>query len=85
MQVKSGYAKSKEVKEFRPMTLEEAKEIPQHFYMIDRNGNYRVVARNGKVRRWKRDTDRIEIPCKYGMYEYFTLYNKDIQYLIVEV
>jgi len=27
---------------------------------------------NGKVRTWKRDPSRVEVPLKYGLYEYCT-------------
>lgn len=32
----------------------------------------RMAKVNGRVRTWKRDATRIEIPLKYGLYEYFT-------------
>lgn len=37
-----------------------------------------MVKVNGKVRRWKRETGRVEIPCKYGLYEYFVLNERDL-------
>ena len=34
------------------------------------SGNVGEVKINGKVRTWKRDAERIEVPVKYGLYEY---------------
>lgn len=36
-------------------------------------GDARQVKVNGRVRLWKRDHARIEIPFKYGLYEYGTI------------
>lgn len=36
---------------------------------------------NGRVRTWKTDPDRIEIPCKHGMREYFTFTQHDLAHL----
>ena len=30
---------------------------------------------NGKVRRWVREPDRVEVPLKHGLWDYFTLSN----------
>jgi len=49
-----------------------------HVWVRSQHGDARTVKVNGKVRRWKRDTGRIEIPCKYGLYEYFTLEARDL-------
>ena len=84
-EVKSGYSKDKTVKKFRRITFEEAKALVNHCYILDRNGNYRQVKINGKVKTWRRDPNRIEIPCKYGMYEYFTLTERDYTDLLIEV
>jgi hypothetical protein len=47
--------------------------------------NKREMKINGKVRRWKRDPDRVEIPTKYGLYEYFTFTNNDYDRIVVPV
>lgn len=49
-----------------------------HVWVRSHHGDARTVKVNGKVRRWKRDANRIEIPCKYGLYEYFTLNAGDL-------
>jgi len=65
--------------EFRPMTVEEAKLLNygDHIWIVAVDGSARQVKVNGAVKRWKRDLNRIEVPFKYGMYEYGTLYNRD--------
>lgn len=56
-----------------------------HIQVTDLNGNYRTVKVNGMVRTWKRDANRVEVPCKYGMYEYFTLEERDINRVLIPV
>lgn len=70
--------KQPEQREYRPMTLAEAKELSygDHPHVILNSGRVGVVKVNGAVRRWKREPDRIEVPAKYGMYEYTTFYNR---------
>lgn len=41
-------------------------------HMVSTDGQYRRIKINGRVRTWKRDPTRVEIPCKYGMYEHAT-------------
>jgi hypothetical protein len=85
----SGYGrkKVKTVSRYRSITLEEAKDLSRgdSVIILDRQGEVRSVKINGKVRRWKRSPDRIEIPCKYGLYEYFTLTNQDYTRIVVPV
>jgi hypothetical protein len=49
---------------------------PSHvwFYTVQKDARQAKV--NGRLRTWKRDANRIELPLKYGMYEYF-VYTKD--------
>jgi hypothetical protein len=56
-----------------------------HIEVLDKNGKWRTVKVNGKVRTWKRDANRIEIPCKYGLYEYFVLRAEDIASVLIPV
>jgi hypothetical protein len=65
--------------EFRPMLLEEAKMLHygQHIWMLARDGSAVRVKVNGTPKRWKREPDRIEVPVKYGLYEYLTLTTRD--------
>src|SRR5487761_2209750 len=51
--------------------------LQSHIVFETLNGDARTCKVNGRVRRWKRDRQRIEIPLKYGLYEYsvFTLHD----------
>jgi len=63
-----------EVRIVRFMTREEAKALSygDHVLFLDRNNHWINVKVNGKPRTWKRDPLRVEVPLKYGMYEYFS-------------
>lgn len=56
-----------------------------HIWLRDGRGNARTVKVNGKVRTWKRDPNRIEVPYKYGLYEYGVLTASDISDVLIEV
>ncbi len=86
----NGYDRKKKPEKdlFRSITFEEAKNLyyGQTVKMIDHLGNaWRNVKINGKVQTWKRDPNRIRIPCKYGMYECFRLNQSDFNRIVVEV
>jgi hypothetical protein len=73
--VKDGYDRSKHpaMIAVRPMTLDEARLLNYgHIEFIGLGNDLRRAKLNGKVRTWKRDANRLEIPLKYGMYEYTT-------------
>ncbi len=73
------------------ITLNQAKSLRHGdilYHTIHRNADgtpqrWRV---NGKVKRWKRSPDRIQIPLKHGLYsyDYLTEYDLDIVCLIEE-
>lgn len=45
---------------------------------------YRVRWRiNGKVKTWKRNPDKIEIPIKHGLYDYGYLDNSNLDFFIL--
>jgi len=48
------------------------------FFMIDNNGTYRNVRKNGQLKTWKRDKTRFEQSFKYGLYENFRLTTKEM-------
>jgi hypothetical protein len=50
---------------------------PELFY-LDQHGLVANIRRNGKIKTWKRDTGRVEIPVKFGMYEAFRINQNDI-------
>ena len=72
--VPDGYDRTKNPRmiSVRDLTREEALSLSGHADIIAKDGTLRTVKINGKVRTWKTDPSRIEVPCKYGMYEYAT-------------
>jgi hypothetical protein len=56
-----------------------------HIWFVANQGDARELKVNGAVRRWKRDANRIEVPVKYGMYEYGTLEARDINRVLIPV
>ena len=71
------------------MKLSEAKKLKvgQILYHI-RNKNADGTAQrwkvNGKIRGWKRDINRIEIPIKNGLYNYGYLNNSNLRLLTIK-
>jgi hypothetical protein len=59
---------------FRTLDLEEIKALRsgQQIWFRALDGRARRAKVNGAVRRWKRDPNRVEVPVKYGLYEYAT-------------
>lgn len=55
----------------RRMTLDEIKVLTpgQRVDFISTNGTLRQCTINGRIQRWVREPDRIEVPVKYGLYE----------------
>lgn len=72
--LRNGYDRSKdpESHRFRPMLATEAKRlIPgQRVWFLAVDGTARAVTINGAPKTWKRDATRVEVPVKYGLYEY---------------
>ena len=56
-----------------------------HIWFRDMDGTARQAKVIGAVRRWKRDCNRIEVPIKYGMYEYAVFYASDINRILIPV
>jgi hypothetical protein len=59
----------------RRLTRDEVMQLGNlsHVPVLLNNGRLGECKINGAIRTWKREPDRIEIPIKYGMYEYATL------------
>jgi hypothetical protein len=78
MTLKDGYDRTKNppTAEYRVMTPAEASLLRPgsraYFRTVD--GIARMLTVNGQPKTWKRDASRVEVPCKYGMYEYSTFY-----------
>ncbi len=79
--------KTPEKRKYRSMTFEEVKgmEYGDHPLILLNSGKVGQVKVNGKIRLWKRDPNRIEVPCKYGLRECFTFTARDIDRFLVEV
>lgn len=56
-----------------------------HIMFLSTDGTARSVKINGKVRTWKRSPERIEVPIKYGLYEYGTFTLGDIERILIPV
>ena len=56
----------------RRMTVEEAKALSygQHVEFEANDGTIRRIKVNGAPKTWKRESARVTVPVKYGMYEY---------------
>ena len=54
-----------------------------HIWVRTQYNTAKMVKVNGAVRTWKRDANRIEVPCKYGLYEYFTLEARHITDILI--
>jgi hypothetical protein len=54
-----------------------------HIWFASNDGSARQCKVNGKVRTWKRDKNRVEVPVKYGLYEYGTFDARDIQRILI--
>ena len=74
--LQSDRRKTPETRAYRYMTPDEARDLQygQHIYLLLRGGRVGQVKVNGEPKTWKRDASRLEVPVKYGMYEYATLY-----------
>lgn len=66
------------------ITIEQAKQLTygielHHDNLKNANGKSCQVFRlNGKVKTWKRNPNRIEIPIKRGLYEYYRITEKEL-------
>lgn len=58
--------------DFRPMTVTEAKCLcaGDRVWFKALDGTARQLKVNGQPKVWKTDPKRVEVPAKYGMYEY---------------
>ena len=87
-EVKTGHGRKETLRFRNPVDVAEMVswcDSHSHIQMLDRNGHWRTVKVTGKVRTWKRDPGRIEVPCKYGLYVYFILRAMDINDVLIPV
>lgn len=74
-----------ETKEFQPLTLNEMKQLTGHVWGKIENPRHPKCGRMAQmkvtsVKTWKRQPERVEVHCKYGMYEYITFSEHDTLY-----
>ncbi len=56
-----------------------------HIWFHATDGTAKRAKVNGKVRTWKRDLTRVEVPLKYGLYEYGLFTSSDIDRVLIPV
>lgn len=73
--------KSPERREFRFMTWAEGTILypGQRVWFVANDGAARQVTVNGHPKLWKRTPGRIEVPVKYGMYEFGRFEERDFE------
>ena len=68
-----------------PITIDEAKSLTvgtilYHTQAKDSKGNPQKWRVFGKPQTWKRDTNRVSVPLKHGLYTHSTLTEKNLYY-----
>jgi len=63
--------------EARKLSLDEMKNVSGEVYIQGQCGCYCRVKVNGKPKTWKRSPERVQIPYKYGLYEYGYITERD--------
>lgn len=85
---KSDKKKSPTPVRVRMMTREEilALSYGDHPAVLLNDGRLGECKVNGRVRTWKRDPERVEVPLKYGMYEFATFSLRDAltRFVVIE-
>jgi hypothetical protein len=86
LKARSDKRKNPELANFRRITFEEAKNLCQNrrYPIIDKNGNWAEV-KITSVKTWKRDPERLEVHCQYGLYEYFTLNENNYNEILISL
>jgi hypothetical protein len=69
--LRSDKRKNPDYKDYIPLTYAECLELKNDCLILDRE-NHVANVKITSIKTWKRKQD-IEIHCKYGMYEYFTI------------
>ena len=64
---------------FRILTIDDVKQLASgHVWFVGTKGDARECKVNGAAKTWKRDANRVELPVKYGMYEYARFDSADV-------
>jgi len=65
--------------EGKELTLEEKKNLNGgHVYIRANCGCFLRVKINGKAKTWKKQPEKVQIPFKYGLYEYGYITENDV-------
>ena len=70
--MRSDRRKNPEQVEYEYLTFDECKALTNHCHILDREGKIAQV-KITSVKTWKTRPDEIEVHCKFGLYEYFTV------------
>ena len=70
--MRSDKRKNPESVEYEVLTFAECKALSGHAYILDRQGKIANV-KITSVKTWKTRPNEIEVHCKFGLYEYFTV------------
>ena len=67
----------------KQLTLERAKKLQYGdiVFETENNKKWRIT---GKVKLWKKDTNRIRIPVKYGLYTYGHIEENNLHLLLID-
>ena len=70
--LESGYSRPEweGKRKFRSMTFSEVEVLHGSFQAINNKGKVVTVRANGACKTWKRTPGKLQLPIKYGMYEY---------------
>jgi hypothetical protein len=88
LKVKSGYDKKTIARYRNPASIAEMVSYcdqHSHIDVLDDRGQQRRVKVNGKVRTWKRYPSRVEVPFKYGLYEYGIFSASEIERILIPI
>lgn len=84
--VRDGYDRTHKHRYRNPRDIKEMIEYcgkMSHIDFIANDGTARKCKINGAIRTWKRDPNRVEVPIKYGLYEYGMFTADDISRVLI--
>lgn len=88
LELVDGYKRDQKLRFRNPKDIQEMIEYCSkmtHIDFVSNDGTARKCKINGAVRTWKRDLNRVEVPVKYGLYEYGRFTQHDIGRILIPV
>lgn len=70
--MRSDKRKNPEIVNYELLSFDECKNLGSHSFILDRAGKLAQV-KITSIKTWKTRPIEIEVHCKYGMYEFFTI------------